>query len=81
MKGKTSALSMLVGGICAFVLGALFRLRLLPFLKDDTILSGGNQVPTAKFAAFGAWCFYIFGSACVVGSLIWFAIRSRKKIR
>ena len=60
-------------------MGTLFKYRALPFLKDDTMLSGGKQVPTADFAAFGARWFYVFGVACVIGSLVWFAVRARKK--
>ena len=70
---------MLIGGTGALVMGTLFKYRALPFLKDDTMLSGGKQVPTADFAAFGARWFYVFGVACVIGSLVWFAVRARKK--
>ncbi|PYJ84518.1 MAG: hypothetical protein DME22_12435 [Verrucomicrobia bacterium] len=70
---------MLLGGGCALVLGTLFKFRILPFLKGDTILSGGRQMPTAEFAAFGARWFYIFGTACILGSLIWWAVRATKK--
>ncbi len=70
---------MLIGGTGALVMGTLFKYRALPFLKDDTILSGGKQVPTADFAAFGARWFYIFGAACVIGSRVWFTVRARKK--
>jgi len=69
---------MLLGGACAFVLGTLFKFRILPFLKGDTILSGGRQVPTEEFAEFGARWFYIFGTVCILGSLIWWAARVRK---
>jgi len=75
----TSPLSILFGGACALVLGTLFKFRTLPFLKGDTILSGGRQMPTAEFAAFGARWFYIFGTTCILGSLIWLAVRARKK--
>ena len=79
MGGKTSPLSMLMGGVCALVTGTLFKFRALPFLKDDTILSGGKQVPTSEFAASAARGFYVFGAACVVGSLIWLTVRAMKK--
>jgi hypothetical protein len=70
---------MLIGGAGSLVMGTLFHYRALPFLKSDTILSGGKQMPTAEFAAFGARLFYIFGVACVVASLIWLTARARKK--
>ena len=76
---RTSPLSLVLGGVCAVVLGTLFKYRALLFLKDDTILSGGKQMPTAEFAAFGARWFYIFGGACLIGSLVWFVVRARKK--
>ena len=76
---STSPNSMLIGGVGGLVMGTLFKYRALPFLKDDTILTGGRQVPTADFAEFGSRCFYIFGIVCVISSLIWFAVRSRKK--
>jgi hypothetical protein len=76
---RTSPFSMLFGGVCALVLGTLFRYRALPFLKDDTILSGGKRMATADFAAFMARGFFIFGAVCVIGSLIWFAVRAKRK--
>jgi hypothetical protein len=75
----TSRFSMLLGGACALVLGTLFKFRILPFLKGDTILSGGRPMPTEEFAEFGARWFYVFGSTCILGSLIWWAIGARKK--
>ena len=79
VRSGTSPLSMLLGGIGAFFLGTLFKLRLLPFLKADTIMSGGKEMPTAEFAAFGARWFFIFGSVCVTGALLWLVVRLRKK--
>lgn len=79
MGKSTHPFSLLIGGAGAFLLGTLFRYRALPFLKEDMILSGGKQMPTAEFAAFGARWFYIFGAACIVGSLLWYAVRARRK--
>ena len=70
---------MLLGGTCAFVLGTLFKFRALPFLKDDTILSVGRQVPTEEFAELFARWFYVFGTACMLVSLIWWAVGRRKQ--
>lgn len=69
---------MLLGGVCALILGTLFKFRFLPFLKSDTILSGGSQVPTVDFAASMAHWFYIFGTACILCSVIWWVIRAKK---
>jgi len=62
---------MLLGGACALVLGTLFKFRILPFLKGDTILSGGRPMPTEEVAEFGARWFCIFGSASILSALIW----------
>jgi hypothetical protein len=70
---------MLLGGFCGFILGSIFKFRALPFLKEETILSGGRAVPTADFAASLARWFYIFGLACVVGSVLWLIVRADKK--
>ena len=70
---------MLIGGVGGFVMGTLFKYRALPFLKDETMLRGGKQMPTAEFADFCARWFYVFGVACVIGSLIWFVLRAGKK--
>jgi hypothetical protein len=40
-----------VGKSMRLVLGTFFTYRALPFLKNDRILSGGKQLPTADFAA------------------------------
>jgi len=75
----TARLSLLLGGACALVLGTLFKFRILPFLKGDMILSGGRPLSTEEFAEFGARWFYIFGIACILCSLIWWAVRATKK--
>ncbi|PYK40755.1 MAG: hypothetical protein DME60_06920 [Verrucomicrobia bacterium] len=46
-------------------MGTLFRLRLLPFLRPDTVLSVGRQVSTEQFAHFISKGFYIAGAATV----------------
>ncbi|HEV7401904.1 MAG TPA: hypothetical protein VGO11_03225 [Chthoniobacteraceae bacterium] len=58
--------SSLLGGIGAFVCATLFKYRLLWFLHDDTILSGGRQVSTAEFAALMSRMFYIGGAVLIV---------------
>lgn len=61
-------------------MGMLFKYRALPFLKDDTMLSGGKQVSTAEFAATCARGFYFFAGVCIVAALIWLVARATKKI-
>jgi len=62
--------SSLIGGIGALILGTLAKYRLFWFLHDDTILSGGRQVPTAEFAAFMSRSFYIAGAVFIVLAFI-----------
>jgi len=78
---RTSPLSLFIGGLGGLVMGTLFKYRALPFLKDDTILSGGKQIPTEGFATSGAHMFYIFDAECLIGSLTWVLIRARKSRR
>jgi hypothetical protein len=54
--------------IVAIVLGTLARYRLPPFfmLQQDTVLSGGKQVPAEQFAHFASNFFY-------AGSVVAFA--------
>jgi hypothetical protein len=67
-----------LGPIAALILGVLFRFRVFPFLKSDTILSGGRQVATAEFAAFMSGIFFIFAAASLVVAVVYFFIRRRK---
>jgi len=75
IRRGTSPISMFVGGIGGIILGVAFKYRLLPFLKPDTILSGGKQVPTEQFANFAANIFFVFAAVCLVASTIWFIAR------
>lgn len=82
-SGATPSISMpwgmLGGGVWGVLLGFMFKLRLLPFLRDDTILSGGKRVPTAQFAAFGAQWFFVAGGAFLVISLLRIAAGALKR--
>jgi hypothetical protein len=51
--------------ILAVVMGTLFRLRLLPFLRPDTILSGGKHASTEQFAHLISDLFYVAGAATI----------------
>ena len=74
---RSSPFSLLLAGVAALVLGTLFKLRALPFLREATIERGGKQVSTAEFASFGSLMFFGFGALCLIGALIWF-VRRRK---
>jgi hypothetical protein len=58
--------SSLIGGIGALIFATLAKYRLLWFLRDDTIVSGGRQVPTADFAASMSRMFFIAGGVFIV---------------
>ena len=74
---RTSPFSLLFAAVAAFVLGTLFKWRVLPFLKGSTIESGGKQMSTAEFASFGALIFYGFGAVCLIGAIIWMLRRKK----
>jgi hypothetical protein len=57
-------------GVWAFVLGTLFRWRIFSFLRPDTILSGGKEVPTAQAALFFSKWFYIAGAVIILAGLV-----------
>jgi hypothetical protein len=75
----TTPKSMLLGSIGAIVLGMLFKFRALPFLKAETILSGGKQVPTADFASFMANGFFIFGFGTFVVAIAYLAFQKKRR--
>jgi hypothetical protein len=62
-----SPIGCFLGSLAALILATLIRHRALPFLRDDTILSGGKQVLTAEWVAFASKLFYI-------GSVVSFVI-------
>jgi len=68
-----------LGPVAAVVLGVLFKFRLLPFLRSDTILSGGRQIPTADFAGFMARTFFIFAAASLILAVACVLARRRKQ--
>jgi hypothetical protein len=70
-----------IAAILAFAMGTLFRLRLLPFLRPNTILSGGKQVPTEQFTDLMSKGFYIAGATTLVLALAAAVslLRSRRK--
>ena len=74
---RTSPLSLLFSGVAALILGTLFKLRALPFLRGASIESGSKQVSTAEFASFGSLVFFGFGVLCLIGALIWFVKRKK----
>jgi hypothetical protein len=59
-----------LAALWALVLGTLIRFRDLPFLRGDTILSGGRLVPTEQWAAFMSRFFYIASAVFLAVGLI-----------
>jgi hypothetical protein len=70
VRRGTAPLSLFLAIFGGLLMGSLFQFRLLPFLKSETILSGGKMVPTADFAssiargffAFSIFLLYLVGS-------------------
>ena len=56
----------------------MFKFRLLPFLKADTILSGGKQVPTAEFADLMARNLFIAAGIILSMALVLFLARKAR---
>jgi len=73
----SSPLSATIGGLGALAMGFLCKFRVLPFLKPDTILSGGRLVPTAEFANLMASFFFV-GSAVILSIAAWLTIRAKQ---
>ncbi len=59
-------------------MGFLFKFRMLPFLKADTIMSGGHPVPTEQYANWMSTGFFVFGSVFLAGAVLWLAARAKK---
>jgi hypothetical protein len=47
-------------------MGTVFRLRLLAFLRPNTILSGGKLVSTEQFAQLISHLFYVTAAATIM---------------
>ena len=70
---------MLISPVGACILGILFKFRVLPFLKDDTIKSGGRMVNTADFANMMARMFFIFAGFSLVVAVLYIAMQLKRK--
>ncbi len=62
-------------------MGTLFRLRLLPFLRPDAILSGGKQVSTEQFAHLISNLFYVAAAAtlALAGATLISLLRAKRR--
>jgi hypothetical protein len=72
---------MFLSPAAALILGILFKFRVLPFLKNEMILSGGRYVLTSDFANSMASIFFIFAIGMFLFALGWLVIRRRKENR
>lgn len=78
----TTPFSSLLGGVSALIFATLIRYRVLWFLREDTMLSGGRPVSTAEFAATTSQYLYIFGAfAVVLGVVLLFRISEERRQR
>ncbi|MDB6074763.1 MAG: hypothetical protein JWO89_2403 [Verrucomicrobiaceae bacterium] len=78
--GSTPFIS-LMGGIGALVVGMLAKHRMLWFLHNDTILSGGREVPTAEFAAFLSRILLTAGAVFIVLAFVFLVTLSEERRR
>ena len=69
----------LAGASGATVLGVLTHFRVLPFLWSDTILSGGQRIPTVGFVRFFTWFFFVGAGVCLIFWVIVRRMETRKK--
>lgn len=79
----TTPFSAFVGGIGAITFATLAKCRLLWFLHEETVLSGGAKVPTAEYAASLALKFYIAGGvllALTVALLLLVSEKNRRRL-
>lgn len=62
----------------ALAMALMFHVRALPFLRSDTIVSGGRLVPTQDFADFSARMFLYFALFSFLIGLVqvWYSRRS-----
>lgn len=75
---KISLLAPIIGFVSAVALAAAFHFRMLPFLKQDTVVSGGHLVPTQEFADSSARLFLCFAPVCLVLGFAKFYLRRRR---
>jgi hypothetical protein len=78
--GFLAPIFLFVSAIVTFAMGTIFRLRLLPLLRPDSILSGGKQVSTEQFAHLMSKVFYVTGTATLVLAILMLVslLRSRR---
>jgi len=75
---KSPFLGLILAPITSAGMGVAFKLRLLPFLKKDTILSGGRLVPTEDFANSMAKMFFVFSAVTLIIALAWIVLQIRR---
>jgi hypothetical protein len=78
-RTKISLLAPIIGFVSAVALAAAFHYRILPFLKADTVVSGGHLVPSQEFADSSARLFLCFAPVCLILGLTKFYL-GRKRI-
>jgi hypothetical protein len=65
-----SPMGCFLGSLAALVMPTLVRHRALPFLRNETILSGGQLVPTTEWVAFAAKFFYAGSAVALVVGIV-----------
>jgi hypothetical protein len=64
--------------VAALVLAALSHYRVIPFLKEDTILSGGRSIQTKDFADLMTRVFLIFAPVSILMGVLQFYFWHRR---
>jgi hypothetical protein len=65
-----SPIGCFLGSLAGLILGTLVRRRALPFLRDETILSGGKLIPTTEWVEFASNFFYIGSAVTLIIGII-----------
>ena len=65
-----SPIGCFLASLAALILGTLVRNRALPFLHDETILSGGKLIPTTEWVEFASNFFYIGSAVALIFGII-----------
>ena len=79
-KPEVAFLGCVIGGIVTLAIHFLFKFRQLPFLKNETVFSGGKEVPTEQFIEMMSPMFlYVTPAFIAVGFINYFILKRREQ--
>ena len=80
-KPEVAFLGCVIGGIVTLAIHFLFKFRQLPFLKNETVFSGGKEVPTEQFIEMMSPMFlYVTPAFIAVGLINYFILKRREQV-